>query len=121
MPQARHRDAWAVEKKAPTWAQFQAEAQSESHFAKEGTPTGGVRRMIPSTPAPTTNMAAEVLVVVSKMKQYVKERADMNTSGDVADILSDLIRRSCDEAIDRARAEGRKTLMARDFAGTPRK
>jgi histone H3/H4 len=60
-------------------------------------------------------MDAEVLVVVSKMKTYISEKSSMNTSGDVADFLSDKIRRLCDEAIDQARADGRKTVMARDF------
>jgi histone H3/H4 len=49
------------------------------------------------------------------MKTYINEKSDMNTAGDVADLLSDKIRRLCDEAMDQARAEGRKTVMARDF------
>jgi histone H3/H4 len=40
----------------------------------------------------------------------------MNTSGDVADILSDFVRSHCDEAIENARKDGRKTVMARDFS-----
>ncbi len=62
-------------------------------------------------------MDNEVLVVVSKMKQYIKDKADMNTSGDVSDMLSDLIRHACNEAMDMARADGRKTVMAKDFKG----
>lgn len=57
----------------------------------------------------------EILVVVSKLKAYVKSAADMNTSGNVAPRLSDIIRGLCDEAIQRARADGRKTVMDRDF------
>lgn len=57
----------------------------------------------------------EVLVVVSKLKAYVREQSGMNTSGNVAPHLSDIIRNLCDEAIERARADGRKTLMDRDF------
>ena len=56
-----------------------------------------------------------MLVVVSKFKEYVKVRHELNTSADVADVLSDIIRRVADEAVDKAKAEGRKTLMARDF------
>jgi len=57
----------------------------------------------------------EVLVVVSKLKAYVRSASGMNTAGNVAPKLSDIIRRLCDEAIERARSDGRKTLMDRDF------
>lgn len=57
----------------------------------------------------------DVLVVVSKLKAYIKARSDMNTSADVIDRLSDQLRRLCDQAILRARQDGRKTVMARDF------
>lgn len=60
-------------------------------------------------------MADEVLVVVSKLKKYIKERSDMNTSGNVADALSSILRRMCDQAIENAKNEGRKTVMDRDF------
>ena len=39
----------------------------------------------------------------------------INTSADVMDALSDLVRAHTDAAIRRARAEGRKTVKARDF------
>ena len=57
----------------------------------------------------------EVLVVVSKLKSYVREKSGMNTSGGVAAVLSDEVRKLCDAAIERARADGRKTVMDRDF------
>ncbi len=57
----------------------------------------------------------EVLVVVSKVKNYVRSKSDMNTSGGVANKLSDILRHLCDEAIERARRDGRKTIMDRDF------
>jgi histone H3/H4 len=57
----------------------------------------------------------EILVVVSKLKTYVKSTAGMNTAGNVAEKLSDIVRGLCDEAADRARKDGRKTLMDRDF------
>jgi histone H3/H4 len=58
----------------------------------------------------------DVLVVVSKLKSYIKERAGMNTAGNVAPALSDIIRTLCDQAIERARSDGRKTVMDRDFS-----
>lgn len=60
-------------------------------------------------------MSDETLVVVSKLKKYIKDRSDMNTSGNVAPALSETLRRLCDKAIENARNEGRKTVMDRDF------
>ncbi len=57
----------------------------------------------------------EVLVVASKIRAYIKERADMNTSASVYEVLSDRLRDLCDQAIDAARADGRKTVLDRDF------
>lgn len=60
-------------------------------------------------------MSDEVLVVVSKLKKYIKDGADMNTAGNVAEALSSAIRRMCDKAIENAKRDGRKTVMDRDF------
>ena len=60
-------------------------------------------------------MPREILIVASKLKQYVKARSDLSTSDAVMRRLSDLVRRLCDDAIVRAREEGRKTLLDRDF------
>ena len=57
----------------------------------------------------------EVLVVVSKLKNYIRSAAGMNTSGNVGPALSDMIRQLCDGAIENARKDGRKTIMDRDF------
>lgn len=57
----------------------------------------------------------DVLIVVSKLKLFIKNRADMNTAGDVADWLSDKVRGLCTDAVRRAREDGRKTVMAKDF------
>lgn len=57
----------------------------------------------------------EVLVVVSKLKNYIREKSGMNTAGSVADVLSDKIREICDRAMDAAKNDGRKTVMDRDF------
>ncbi len=57
----------------------------------------------------------EVLVVVSKLKNYIKSTAEMNTAGNAAPALSAIIRRLCDQAIQNARNDGRKTVMDRDF------
>ena len=57
----------------------------------------------------------EVLIVVSKLKNYIRDKSDFNTSGNVAPRLSDIIRQMCDRAIENARSDGRKTVMDRDF------
>ena len=60
-------------------------------------------------------MSDEVLVVVSKLKNYIKDQSGLNTAGNVAPRLSEAIKNLCNEAIERAKSEGRKTVMDRDF------
>lgn len=62
-----------------------------------------------------TPSGAEVLVVASKLKNYIREKSGMNTSAAVMDALSGKIRELCDRAIETARNDGRKTVMDRDF------
>ena len=57
----------------------------------------------------------EILVVASKIKKYVRSVAGMSTSANVLPKLSDAIRSLCNQAIENARADGRKTVMDRDF------
>ena len=57
----------------------------------------------------------EILVVVSKLKSFVKESTGLNTSADVMAALSDIIREACLKAAQNGHRSGRKTLMARDF------
>lgn len=57
----------------------------------------------------------DVLVVVSKLKNYIKDKADMNTSGAVAEMLSEIVKKHCNAAIESAKKAGRKTVMDRDF------
>lgn len=57
----------------------------------------------------------EVLVVISKLKNYIREKSDFNTAGSVAPKVSDIIRNLCEQAIANARKDGRKTVMDRDF------
>lgn len=57
----------------------------------------------------------EALIVVSKLKAYIKNRSGFNTSDAVMDVLSDHLRRLCDLAIDNASVDGRKTVLDRDF------
>ncbi len=59
--------------------------------------------------------SAENLVVVSKLKSYVKNTAGLSTSADVPMVLSQAIKNLIDEAAQNAKKDGRKTLMERDF------
>ncbi len=58
----------------------------------------------------------EVLVVTSKLKKYIRSSSGMSTSANVAPVLSDTIRNLCDQAIEKAKADSRKTVMDRDFS-----
>ena len=59
----------------------------------------------------------DVLVVASKLKKYIKERSGMSCSADSLEALSDMIRMHANDAIDRARSDGRRTVKGRDFSG----
>ncbi len=113
LPGARHRDAGAVEKIAGT----------QAYSADEPVQTNSIpqRKMAVQSPLGTSSSISksaipkDILVVASKLKDYIKARSEMNTSQAVMDILSDQIRRLCDDAIDKARVAGRKTVLDRDF------
>lgn len=108
LPGARHKDAAAVEERAPA---------ASAGPTSAATPTA-VRRIVPSGSPPNkgTSESKEVLIIASRLKEYVQNRSDFNTSANVMDVLSDHVRIICDRAIDNARAEGRMTLMDRDFS-----
>ncbi len=57
----------------------------------------------------------EVLIVASKLKNYIRAKSGMNTSAAVTDVLSDKVRELCDQAVENAKRDGRKTVMDRDF------
>ena len=57
----------------------------------------------------------DTLVVISKVKEYIRAQADLNTAAAVAPKLSDIIRRFCNNAIASAKKDGRKTVMEKDF------
>ncbi len=58
----------------------------------------------------------ETLVVVSKVKKYIKATGELSTAGDFAEKLSELIHASCLKAIETAKENKRKTVMGRDFS-----
>jgi histone H3/H4 len=56
-----------------------------------------------------------VLIVGSRLKDYVRASAGMNTSDRILEPLSEIVRSVCDEAIRNAARDGRKTVLDRDI------
>ncbi len=106
LPGAKHRSAGAVEKLSPRIAA----SETPKRIIIQNSPVQGPRPIMTKS-----SMENEVLVVVSKLKQYIKDISDMNTSEDVNQVISHMIRIQLDRAVENARREGRKTVMARDF------
>jgi hypothetical protein len=124
----RHRESWAEDAVAPSRAEFERSQSGTPKAAPARNPEVPAkresRRIIPET-RPTrratsdenADLPMDTLVVISKLKQYVKAKAGINCSDRVAGPLSDAVRRLCDEAIENALADERKTLLDRDFKG----
>lgn len=106
-PIFRHKDAWALEKRAPSEPEASPDSPSRLNTA----------RLAPSSTKNTQSLGTpkDILIVGSKLKDYVRARGDLNTSQNVLDRLSDMVRILCDQAIERAHNDNRKTLMDRDF------
>ncbi len=58
---------------------------------------------------------AEVLVVTSKVKKFIKESGQCNTSAETVAVLSAAVEKLCRKGVESAKADGRKTVMARDI------
>jgi hypothetical protein len=130
LPVARHRESWAEERRAPSQAEAArlaaAEASGQSAPRKPrriiadkpsaaansaGSPAGG---------APSTSSAAqEVLIVASRLKEYIRVSSGYKTSERVLGPLSDIVREIAEEAIRNARADGRMTVLDRDVPKMP--
>lgn len=107
LPGARHRQAGAIEKMAPK----SADAGPSRTLVKPPTAphaTAGIS-------AGNTPVPRDVLIIASRLKEYITAKSDYNTSASVMEVLSDHVRVITDRAIDNARAEGRKTVLDRDF------
>jgi hypothetical protein len=124
----RHRDAWAVEARAPSkdaWErELAANPPEPAPAPRAPIPAPAVRRVIGDA-SPVTAAAAEgvqlaeiaekdILIVISKLKKYIKDRSGMNCSDAVAELLSDHVRAICDDAIRAAARDERKTVLDRD-------
>jgi hypothetical protein len=113
VPGARHRDAWAEPTRAPLAAADDSDGTPDAK--REAGPAE--RRIVGprSVAEPTPSDSDEILVVVSKVKKYISDTAEMNTSSQGMSVLSAHLRRVCDAAVSVARQDGRKTVLDRDF------
>lgn len=103
VPVFRHKDAWAAERTAPKVPDTQEQ------------PSRLTTARIVNASSKADELPRDVLVVASKLKDYIRAKSGMNTSANVFDRLSDMIRQHCNKAIERANSDNRKTVMDRDF------
>ncbi len=112
VPEARHRDAWAEEETAPNREESVSVPREEK------------RRVVAAQRGPSEDLSVatgepiegdEVLVVVSKLKAFVKAQGNMSTSDGVVSVLSNHLRALSVRALRSAAQNGRKTVLARDF------
>lgn len=59
-------------------------------------------------------MSEETLVVVSKVKEYIKAKG-CQTASDAIPALSDELKRLIDKAVERVHANGRQTVKPQDL------
>ena len=57
----------------------------------------------------------ESLIVISKVKKFIKEKGDFNTSAGFFEPLNQDIMKACRDAMNHAQKLGRKTVMGKDF------
>lgn len=135
VPLYNHRESWAIESRSPKVRDTDEESQVSKQPSESGL-TSRPKKVISDREKfvlglnETTadrkpekelimadgNTEKEVLIVASKLKNYIRTKSDMNTSAAVTDVLSDKIRELCDQAIENAKRDGRKTVMDRDFS-----
>ena len=111
LPVANHRESWAVEKKAPMVLDSEMPATGARSEKREP------RRIVARAASRDAEdpPPREVLVVASRLKEYVRSRSGFNTSDRVLEPLSEIIREVCDRAIQSAERDGRRTVLDRDI------
>jgi hypothetical protein len=95
--------------------------------APAAAPPAAPRRIVGEPPPAPAGLALQdvadrdILIVVSKLKKYIKDRSGMNCSDGVAEVLSDHVRALADESIRAAGRDERKTVLDRDVPRPPRR
>jgi len=113
---ARHRDAGALDAMTPTREKYLASLEDDAPqpaakkilVRPEGTAS-------PASSAGGAESDVETLVVVSKVKQLIRDQSEMSTSQCAIDALTQKVVQECRKAIENAKAAGRKTVMGRDI------
>ena len=122
LPEAHHRESWALERTAPR-TPAEAGGAAPGRPAAGGAPAppprtaerSGERRVVrPAAASSRPAAPREVLIIASRLKEYIRVRSGFNTSDGILDPLSDAVRHLCDEAILKAEREGRRTVLDRD-------
>ena len=113
LPVARHREAWADEQTAPSRAEAVREASGDASPSARRKP----RRILAETKpaARSDEVPQEVLIIASRLKDFVRAISGFNTSDRALEPLSEIVREAVGEAVRNARAKGRKTVLDRDF------
>ena len=125
LPVARHRESWAEERRSPSPAEAARQAAAE---ASGETAARKPRRIIADKPvsaarpetvsgsgaSASAGAPEEVLIVASRLKEYIRASVGYKTSERVLGPLSDIVREVADEAVRNARADGRMTVLDRD-------
>ncbi|MFP8878963.1 MAG: hypothetical protein VCE43_05550, partial [Myxococcota bacterium] len=65
-------------------------------------------------PTPGTDVPKEILIVASRLKDYIRMKSGFKTSDRILAPLSDIVRRACDDAIRNAERAERMTVLDRD-------
>lgn len=113
LPGARHKDAAAVEMFSP--AKVPVSGNQNSNYSKKIYVSQNPNVNAGLAKSNQVQLPKEVLIIASRLKEYIVAKSEMNTSAAVMDALSDYVRIICDRAIENARADGRKTVLDRDF------
>lgn len=118
LPVARHRDAWAEEQRAPRSGPANSNLPAKAAATRPAAPAERATRRI-VRPAnerrPLSEPPREIMVIASRLKDYVRARSGFSTSDRALGALSEILRGACDEAIENARLEGRRTVLDRDI------
>ena len=111
VPVMNHRESWAEERIAPTKEVYLAAHTTRSNSS----PPSQIKKEAAAGRDPQAAPSQEILIVASKLKDYLRDIHGLNTAQSVLHALSNQVRQECQAAIKRAEQAGRKTVMDRDF------
>lgn len=117
-----HRNAYAEEETAPATLEI-ALPQSAGMPQAQSLTKGDVvteenenkKTIVFRAPTAADQVEVETLVVVSKVKKLVQDRSGMNSSQCFIDALTRKVVEQTLKGIERAKVDGRKTVMGRDL------